>query len=94
MDKPTDYVEIQLECALVCTVGDRQSIIMFEPVGDTTKYTVQAGFKDYTRHPSVEAPTLSRPLYTSEFFGAALKRARAWCGWEWEPHPDKHEDMP
>ncbi len=91
MSKPTDYVEIQLECVIVCTVGDRQSIILFGPVGGTTLYTVQAGFKDYDRHSEVEAPSLSKPLLTTEFFGAALKRARAWCGWDWEAHPKETE---
>lgn len=94
MDRPKHYVELHLDLATVCTNGDRQAVILLEDVGAMTMYCVHAA--DYIQKQQGEdvAPELSHNLIATEFYGAALRRARAWCGWDWEPHPDKPEDLP
>jgi hypothetical protein len=95
MSKPSGYVENVFDLVTICTNGDRQALIVLEPVGAAIDgmYTVLAGDR-IERHPDVDAPSLSNPIAVTEFYGAALRKARAWCGWDWYPHDDKPKDMP
>ena len=95
MNKPSDYIENVFDLVTICTNGNRQALIVREPVGAWIDgmYTVLAGNR-IERHPDEDAPSLSNPITVTEFYGAALRRARSWCGWDWHPHPDKPEDMP
>ena len=95
MPKPAGYVELVLDIAVVCTnhVSRKQAVILRNKVGSEEMYCVYGG-RFIMRYPDVDAPPLSHTLVTTEFFGKALKVARAWCGWDWESHPDKPEDMP
>ena len=95
MPKPAGYIELPLEIAVVCTnhVTRKQAIILRNEVGSAEMYCVYGG-KFVMSHPQESAPPLSNSIMTTFFFGEALRIARAHCGWVWEPHPDKPEDMP
>lgn len=96
--RPDGYVELTLDIATLCTnyTNSRQAVILFEVVGGTNgRYLVHAGEVDYNNERDLEAgPALSQDLVVTEFYGEALRKARAWCGWDWDPHPDKPKDLP
>jgi hypothetical protein len=58
MSKPSGYVENVFDLVTICTNGDRQALIVLEPVGAAIDgmYTVLAGDR-IERHPDVDAPT-------------------------------------
>lgn len=95
--KGLEVTELSLDIATVCTnhVTRKQAIILKTRVGGNNRgmYLVFLGVEKEL-HPDENAPVMSYALPPQEFYGAALRTARAHCGWDWEPHPDKPEDMP
>lgn len=97
--RPEGYVELCLDIATVCTNYPlrRQAVILREKVGgdEDGMYVAYAGHVSYdVLFDKNAGPPLSMQLCVTSFYGKALHEARNWCGWDWDPHPNKPKDMP
>lgn len=89
-DRPHGYAEVHTSTATICIGNGTEAIITFTDVGATRMYMVGLG-PAFGIRDSSRGPHHSSEVYVYEFYGKALREARAACGWDWDPHPDKEQ---
>ena len=101
--KPNDYIEFHYEGVTICMNSVKQVAIMNVPIGGTYMYSL--AMIDRGQEPEMLLEDGMSRTWTAgpskvlghgafNFYGEALKQARAVCGWAWEAHPLQEEVEP